>query len=75
MAHMHIIEDALGDVVDCQYFCSDTCHSRTVGTAYRGWNGCIELSYSQTCEADDCNEIVHGIEVEWWRISGRACGL
>ena len=64
MAHMHMIEDALGDVVDCQYFCSDFCHREAVGVDYRGWNGCNELSYSQTCEADGCNEILHGIEEE-----------
>ena len=62
MAHMHLIEDSHGDVIDAEYYCSDSCHREAVGNEYRGWFGCVELSYSQICENDVCNEILHGVE-------------
>ena len=62
MAHIHMIEDAHGDVVDTEYFCSDYCHREAVGDQYRGWYGCVELSYTQTCENPGCNNILDGIE-------------
>jgi len=61
MAHMHMIEDDSGDVVDGEYFCSDYCHQEAVGDQYRGWNGCVELDYTQTCENIGCNNILNGI--------------
>ena len=51
-----------GDIIYAEYYCSDSCHREAVGNEYRGWFGCVELSYSQICENDGCNEILHGVE-------------
>jgi len=62
MANMHTWDDKNGDIIYAEYYCSDSCHREAVGNEYRGWFGCVELSYSQICENDGCNEILHGVE-------------
>jgi len=62
MAHMHIIEDNHGDVVDAEYYCCDFCHREAAGDDYRGWNGCVEISVTQRCENEGCDNILKGIE-------------
>ena len=64
MAHIHMIEDNHGDIVDLKYFCSDTCQQLAVGDQYKGWYGCVELNYTQTCENTGCNNILYGLEDE-----------
>ena len=62
MAHIHIIEDEKGNAVDQKVYCSDLCHRHNCGD-YEGWNGCHEISFTQFCEAEDCEEIVKGLDV------------
>ena len=62
MAHMQIFEDESGDAVDGAYYCSDHCHRESAGKDYRGWNGCVELGYTQTCENEGCEDIVYGLD-------------
>ncbi len=64
MAHIHMIEDNHGDIVDLKYFCSDICHQQAVSDQYKGWYGCVEVSYTQTCENTGCNNILYGLEDE-----------
>ena len=46
MAHLHLIEDSHGDVIDQVVLCSDFCHQQFAGDDYGGWNGCAEVSVS-----------------------------
>ena len=41
MAHITYIEDETGDVVDAEYYCSDSCAQES--DYYAGWIGCNEL--------------------------------
>lgn len=45
--HLVIIEDAIGDAVDANIYCSDWCAQ--TDDAYAGWNGCHELDYTSAC--------------------------
>lgn len=42
MAHLVFIEDAQGDVIDAEAYCSDYCAKTS--PAYAGWNGCHQLT-------------------------------
>ena len=57
MAHIVLIEDKDGDVVDQAVFCSDFCAQEHAD--YAGWSGCAEISVSEPCES--CGEIVEGL--------------
>ena len=59
MAHLHLIEEPNGDVVDYLVFCSDYCHKMHV-LNYKGWNGCHEISTTQPCE--HCQATVNGLD-------------
>ena len=51
-AHLHLIEDKNGDVVDAVVFCSDWCHRTWCAGQpfeYGGWNGCHEMDGPQWC--------------------------
>ena len=61
MAHLHLIEDENGDVIDAKVYCSDLCHVLD-NDNYQGWNGCSEISFSQPCERKGCSNIVKGVE-------------
>ena len=61
MAHLHIIEDEKGDMIDRKVYCSDLCHVLD-NDNYQGWNGCNEISFSQPCERKGCSNIVKGVE-------------
>ena len=58
MAHVALIKDEDGDVVDYEVYCSDYC-ART-SKHYAGWNGCVEISVSEPCEC--CEENVQGLD-------------
>ena len=60
MPHLHFICDEHGDVVDHLVFCSDYCHQSYVGSNYGGWNGCHEISCSESC--NECGHIVEGLD-------------
>ena len=63
MAHLHLIEDDHGDVVDQIVFCSDFCHQAHClreGIDYQGWFGCQEISITEPCA--NCEAEVQGIE-------------
>ena len=45
MAHIHIIEDEKGDMVDRKVYCSDSCNTYDNQDNYQGWNGCHEISF------------------------------
>lgn len=47
MANVNFIEDAQGDLIDLEYFCSDFC-ART-SDLYNGWYGCVELYTYERC--------------------------
>ena len=48
MAHVTLIEDNTGDLVDLEYYCSDSC-ART-SEHYDGWYGAVELHNQEWCE-------------------------
>jgi hypothetical protein len=48
MAHVTLIEDSTGDLVDLEYFCSDYC-ART-SEHYEGWYGAVELYTPEVCQ-------------------------
>ena len=63
MAHIHDTEDAIGDLLDRFYFCSDYCHKswcQNQNIDFDGWNGCHELEFDGTCDA--CGETLPGVE-------------
>ncbi len=62
MAHLHLIEDSHGDVIDQAVLCSDFCHQQFAGDDYGGWNGCAEVSVSEPCA--ECGEMVEGLDEE-----------
>lgn len=47
MAHLVLIEDAAGDVVDAEVLCSDYCARQR--DHYAGWNGCNEVEFDSAC--------------------------
>lgn len=52
MAHLLLIEDKSGDIVDRIVFCSDYCRQQYCvenNEVYDGWNGCHEVDET-TCE-------------------------
>lgn len=49
MTHLVLIEDKTGDLVDLNYYCSDSC-ART-DKNYAGWYGCYELTTPENCNA------------------------
>ena len=51
MANINIIEDANGDTLDYEYFCSDFCAKYSDN--YAGWYGCVELYTLELCQT--CN--------------------
>lgn len=56
-AHLRLIEDTDGQLVDVDYFCSDYCHRRYCDLykiPYEGWNGCNQVMAPQYCE--NCKE-------------------
>jgi hypothetical protein len=60
MAHLHMLEDSNGDVVDVVVFCGDFCHRQHTGEDYAGWNGCHEISVTEPCA--ECGEMVEGLD-------------
>ena len=64
MAHIHIIEDEQGDMIDSKVYCSDSCNTYDNQDNYQGWNGCHEISFSQPCERKGCCNTIKGIEEE-----------
>ena len=54
MAHIHIIEDEKGDMIDRKVYCSDSCNTYDNQDNYQGWNGCYEISFSQSCDRKGC---------------------
>ena len=69
MAHLHLIEDSQGDVVEQIVFCSDFCHQDYIervkffghyNLTYGGWFGCQEISITEPCA--NCETEVQGIE-------------
>lgn len=48
MANINLIEDSNGDVIDYEYFCSDS-HAKD-SEHYNGWYGCVELYSPETCK-------------------------
>jgi hypothetical protein len=47
-AHLIDIDDKDGQVVDRNYYCSDTCAK--TDEKYNGWNGCHEIFTWEICE-------------------------
>ena len=58
MAHLVLIEDAYGEMLDAEVYCSDFCAQTSAD--YRGWHGCNEIGVSQPCE--HCGEWVEGLD-------------
>lgn len=56
MAHMVLIEDKQGELVDIHYYCSDYC-ART-DEDYAGWHGANELESCELCEY--CGTLIEG---------------
>jgi hypothetical protein len=47
MAHLVLIENDNGDVVDQEVYCSDFCAKQS--EHYAGWNGCNEIGFNEPC--------------------------
>tara|TARA_A100001515_G_scaffold138338_1_gene131794 strand:- start:341 stop:541 length:201 start_codon:yes stop_codon:yes gene_type:complete len=62
MAHIHMIEDEKGDMIDRKVYCSDSCNTYDNQDNYQGWNGCYEISFSQPCDRKGCCNTIKGIE-------------
>ena len=58
MAHIHIIEDKQGDMIDQKIYCSDSCNTYDNQENYQGWNGCHESEFDSTCGL--CGSKIHG---------------
>jgi len=63
MAHLQLIENLDGDLIDVVEFCSDFCHSDAAGVEYQGWNGCNELEFNSPCQ--NCGTTIEGVEGEY----------
>ncbi len=59
MAHLQYIEDADGDLIDLEYFCSDSC-ARNGATNYQGWSGIHELEFTEWCKS--CGVVIGGTD-------------
>jgi len=62
MSHAHYIEDGQGQLVDIANLCSDSCNREYAGEAYGGWNGCVELEYTDWCA--NCGVVLPGFDDE-----------
>jgi|15BtaG_2_1085339.scaffolds.fasta_scaffold26540_4 hypothetical protein len=62
MAHLHLISNKNGQVIDQKIYCSDICNLIDNGQNYNGWCGCNEIDYTQKCDNKNCGNIVNGIE-------------
>ena len=58
MAHLTLIEDKDGQLVDTEVYCSDYCAKSS--KHYAGWFGCAEFSFSEPCKS--CGENVPGLD-------------
>jgi hypothetical protein len=56
MANVVLIEDAQGELIDLEVYCSDDCAKTS--PAYRGWFGCV--SVEQDTECLRCGGVVRG---------------
>jgi hypothetical protein len=59
MAHIHIIKDEQGDVIDSNYFCSDSCNRLHSKGTYQEWHGCVELEFDDVCI--NCGTLIKGV--------------
>ena len=58
MAHIALIEDKQGDLVDLEYYCSDFCAKDS--DYYNGWYGAVELYTPETCNS--CGVVLGYVE-------------
>lgn len=58
MAHLILIEEPSGDLIDIEVYCSDYCAETS--TSYNGWNGAHEIEFDTKCL--NCDAVVHGYE-------------
>ena len=49
MAHVTMIEDSAGDLIDLEYYCSDNCAKTS--EHYAGWYGAVEIYTPETCNS------------------------
>jgi hypothetical protein len=61
MAHLHLINDKNGQVIDQKVYCSDSCNILDNNQNYSGWNGCQEIDHSQKCDNKNCNNVINGL--------------
>jgi hypothetical protein len=47
MAHVVLVEDSAGELVDVVHYCSNFCAQSN--EHYDGWYGCVDLEFSDTC--------------------------
>jgi hypothetical protein len=59
-AHVELIEDKEGNLIDTKNYCSDFCHKQN-NKKYEGWNGLNEISFSQKCENQNCFNLIVGV--------------
>lgn len=48
MANVNLIEDSSGDLIELEYFCSDSCAK--FSDNYAGWYGCVEIYTAEVCQ-------------------------
>ena len=61
MAHFVLIEDAQGELVDVEVYCSDFCARQS--SCYAGWYGAQEVEFDTKCTL--CGEVVKGAYGEY----------
>ena len=59
-AHIELIEDKEGNLIDTKNYCSDFCHKQN-NKKYEGWNGLNEISFTQKCENQNCFNLIVGV--------------
>jgi hypothetical protein len=71
-AHLIDIDDKDGQVVDRNYYCSDTCAK--TDEKYNGWNGCHEIFTWEICENCSKELVWYDEEEKTYKIGSLAIG-
>lgn len=58
MAHFVIVEDAQGELIDLEVYCSDFCAKTS--NSYAGWYGAQEVEFDTVCAREYCESVIHG---------------
>lgn len=66
-AHLIDIDDAEGQVVDRNYYCSDACAQTDEN--YKGWNGCHEIYSPELCGNCSKGLVWYNEDEKTWQVA------